>query len=220
MKNTMKNLFLLIAIAVLCFTVVIGANASDENTEPHKHEYESIATDYDCESFGRVEYRCNLCGDSYTESIPASGHQDNDYDGACDYCGGIFAGDYLYKFAKITETGYYDYSDEPTDAVMIFNYIGNSTSVVTPTELDGYKVIGIGGGAFAGSSIEEVTISSSIEVVGSLAFECCIYLEKVVFESCKEIYGGAFGSCLSLKEVELPENLQIIYPAAFMGCFS
>lgn len=215
----MKKLFLLVSLLILCFSVSISAIASDETTTNHEHIYE-VSVEQHCDTLDKATYTCSICNNSYTEDIASSGHEDNDLDGDCDYCDGIFANDYLYRFAKITETGYYDYSDEPTETVIISGYIGNETTIVTPFDIDGYKVIGIGAGAFFSEPIKEVTISSGVEVISLGAFSSCLQLEKVVIESCEEIYPGAFMSCLALKEVKLPENLKVIDLGAFMSCLS
>ena len=38
------------------------------------HAYESVTTDATCTADGSITYHCTTCGDSYTETIPASGH--------------------------------------------------------------------------------------------------------------------------------------------------
>ena len=55
-----------------------------------QHQYEEAAgQDASCGEDGSVTYLCSLCGDSYTEVIPATGKHifDNDEDMICDECG-------------------------------------------------------------------------------------------------------------------------------------
>lgn len=48
----------------------------EESSEPHKHEYvllDSSVVEPTCKGDGEITYIC-VCGDSYTESVPAFGH--------------------------------------------------------------------------------------------------------------------------------------------------
>ena len=58
------------------------------------HDYTNIdIVEPTCTTNGSKTYTCAICGDSYTEVIPATGHKDGyydgNYDGVCDYCGEI-----------------------------------------------------------------------------------------------------------------------------------
>ena len=59
-------------------------------TDPldHTHAYVAETTKAaSCNVDGEISYTCSLCGDSYSESIPATGnHIDDDNDGYCDAC--------------------------------------------------------------------------------------------------------------------------------------
>ena len=57
--------------------------------EEHTHEYTStITTEPTCTTDGETTYTCSVCGDTYTEPIPATGnHVDTNNDGKCDTCG-------------------------------------------------------------------------------------------------------------------------------------
>lgn len=55
--------------------------------QKHIHDYHEYAKiDAKCTAIGFVTYTCS-CGDSYTETIPATGHTDSNADGVCDSCG-------------------------------------------------------------------------------------------------------------------------------------
>ena len=59
------------------------------------HQYTSVKTDATCTEDGSEVFTCTLCGDSYTETIKATGH--NYVDGTCTACGDTVAdlsGDY------------------------------------------------------------------------------------------------------------------------------
>ena len=60
-------------------------------TDPltHTHNYVAETTkEATCSEDGETTYTCSVCGDSYTETIPATGnHVDKNNDGKCDTCG-------------------------------------------------------------------------------------------------------------------------------------
>ena len=73
-----------------CFTIAAGAwnNANGTwSTYTCVHSYtEKITTEPGCDTAGVKTFTCSKCGDSYTEEIPASGH--NYVGGTCSVCGG------------------------------------------------------------------------------------------------------------------------------------
>lgn len=57
------------------------------------------------------------------------------------------------------------------DTVYIIRYSGNETNLTIPSEIDGYIVTEIGGGAFCGNtSLKNVTIPDSVSYIGGYAF--------------------------------------------------
>lgn len=54
----------------------------------HTHTYTAaVTTEPTCTADGETTYTCSVCGDTYTEPIPATGeHEDADNDGKCDTC--------------------------------------------------------------------------------------------------------------------------------------
>ena len=71
-------------------------NACDTNcnlcneTRDTKHSYKATVINPTCNTDGSTTYTCRHCGDSYTESIPATGHTyDNACDADCNVCGAI-----------------------------------------------------------------------------------------------------------------------------------
>ncbi|MBQ5890215.1 MAG: hypothetical protein IIW73_04605, partial [Clostridia bacterium] len=72
-----------IAIDARCYDTVYEMNVVDGDVHVHEYTVES-KTDATCTEDGIIVYTC-ACGDSYTETIPALGH---DYvDGSCGNCG-------------------------------------------------------------------------------------------------------------------------------------
>ena len=51
------------------------------------HAYAVVSkTDATCTDEGETNYKCTLCGATYSETIPALEHVDKDNDGICDVC--------------------------------------------------------------------------------------------------------------------------------------
>lgn len=56
--------------------VTVQQEEQSDSSEPHKHEYvllDSATVDPTCKGDGEITYIC-VCGDGYTESVPAFGH--------------------------------------------------------------------------------------------------------------------------------------------------
>ena len=89
MDNCFKR-FLSLVMAVLMVVSYVPAEAFateivEVDSTVHEHTYEeSIIAEATCTQAGTVSYTCS-CEDSYTEEIPANGH--DFVDGACTVCG-------------------------------------------------------------------------------------------------------------------------------------
>lgn len=92
------------------------------------------------------------------------------------------------------------------------------------------------------SVLEEVQLPSTLEIIGTSAFEECISLESIniplkvtkleknTFKKCSKLSNidlhedlqiigiGAFEGCSSLEDINLPSNLTVIGTKAFRGC--
>ena len=92
--------------------------------------------------------------------------------------------------------------------------------VTIPETVNGYKVIGIGTGAFDDCrSLTAVSIPNSIEYIGSSAFYGCYGLKSITIPlGVKSIWGSAFYNCKNLKVISLPKSLNSIDGHAFYGC--
>jgi len=97
-----------------------------------------------------------------------------------------------------------------------------SGEIVIPSEYNGYPVLAIADGGFAGcTKITGVTISDGVASIGANAFSLCSSLEKVELgEKVTEIGYSAFKQCEALKEIVIPENsrLEFIGESAFENC--
>ena len=94
-----------------------------------------------------------------------------------------------------------------------------------PADLSTYTipsgVVTIGANVFSNcSSLNEIIISDSVEIIGSGAFYGSRLYTVVMPDSVCYIRDGAFQDCSELRSIELPENLQEISSQAFRNCDS
>lgn len=200
-KRTQKNALLSLP-ALLCFAL-IGLSACS-----HTHSYEVSATKAaTCTEDGTTTYTCTGCGESYSETLPALGH---DYvGGACARCG----------LAEIPE-GYsvgLDYellSNGSYALVGIGNFAGEAL-VLSPS-YRGAAVTEIGEGALSGSEIVSAVLPDSVRTIGKNAFSGCASLSSVTLpKSLTNLGEGAFANCTALEEIALPETLTSLGEGAF-----
>lgn len=85
----------------------------------------------------------------------------------------------------------------------------------------GEGITSIGGYAFCGSNLKQITIPTGVTVIGGCAFQDCKSLEVVVLpEGLNEIRVGAFFNCTSLKSINIPESVSNFGSTVFYGCQS
>lgn len=91
----------------------------------HRHNYTATITkEPTCTEAGEKTYTCG-CGDSYTEEIPAKGH--NYVDGTCINCGKTS----LYEVAPETAYSNWDYTlDEENNIITLNYYVGSESDVI------------------------------------------------------------------------------------------
>ncbi len=129
------------------------------------------------------------------------------------------------------------------DKVVLSNYYGNSSVVVTPTTFNGKKVEIIGAACFRGNNnitsitisdgikiietyglaetenLINITLANSIEVLGEYSLRGCINLENIILPtSLKHIEYAAFNMCSKLKEMIIPSGVESIGGYAFAWC--
>lgn len=118
---------------------------------------------------------------------------------------------------------------EDGQSVYISKYIGTSTHVVIPEEIDGLPVISLKGtfenghivsGVFENSDIETVVMPDSIVAVGMRTFKDCKNLTEVAFSSkCNRVIDWAFENCVKLETLDLSgTEITLINNYAFAGC--
>ena len=88
----------------------VGELKIETEPEPHTHTYTAtVTTPATCTEPGVMTYTCADGDDTYTETIPATGHVDDNNDGHCDACGEQMTGGDHCKFCgKIHNGGFFD----------------------------------------------------------------------------------------------------------------
>ena len=116
----------------------------------------------------------------------------------------------------------FEYEDNEDGGISITNYVGTSTEVVIPSEINGKDVTEIGGYAFSNNkSITYVSVPDTVLSIFIYAFENCSSLKKVrLSQNLETIYGRAFYNCTNLSEIIFPDSLTSIAPEAFTNCSS
>ena len=106
------------------------------------------------------------------------------------------------------------------DGVKLSVYFGASSTIVTPTTLNGFPVTAIGNSLFyVNEFINEVVISDGVTSIGDDAFYECTALSSVsIPDSVTSIGSAAFFDCVSLENLNLPAGLKTIEPLTFFGC--
>lgn len=124
----------------------------------------------------------------------------------------------------------------------ILNYIGTSTEVVIPKQIDGVDVIMLGANSFMGKNITYLQTSDPLKIIGSQAFLNCTSLSTVEFLNTEDLYinaraflnsgitnlilnvsaswiaDNAFENCTALETVSIAEGLRGMSNYVFSGC--
>ena len=112
------------------------------------------------------------------------------------------------------ESGDFTYSIEDL-GLEITGYTGKNSSVIIPSNIDGYKVASIGRYAFENNeNINSVTIPYGVIYIGDSAFANCWNLTNVsIPDSVTSIDKDAFYNCSNLESISFPESIEF-----FVGC--
>ena len=198
----------------------------------HTHNYvESITKAATCTDTGVKTLTCD-CGDTYTETIPATGH--NYENGTCTECGAKDP-DYVSEEAGLydadgkllctwEESGIdvtkdytsstYKNSGTPYDKLK-YDY-RQATKVVIPN-----GVSKIGNYAFHECELTDIIIPDSVSSIGESAFMYCSKLTNVTLsDNIANISNQAFRGCRSLANISIPQNVSTIGDNAFNACSS
>lgn len=118
-----------------------------------------------------------------------------------------------------TPAKYFEYK-EVDGYIIVMSYTGTDGNVVIPSEIDGKKVMALGGKIFfCNEFVTSVELPDTIVEIPTYAFYKCTNLEKVVIpEGIKFIGMHAFEECTSLTTVQIPDSVVTIGDFAFCKC--
>lgn len=137
--------------------------------------------------------------------------------------------------ARSATYGDYTYQVLADGTAEITGYTGSATELVIPSEMDGYRVTGIGDNAFfLSTSLKSVTIPDSVTSIGASAFSRCDSLTKIAVDIKNPIYYSENGILFSKdrttlfkypngkidKSYVIPESVTSIGENAFYDCES
>lgn len=143
-------------------------------------------------------------------------------------------------------SGDYKYTFRYDGTVAIAAYLGTSSSLDIPSQINGSSVTEISWGAFRNfkeltdikipetiktigdssfygcTGIVDLVVPSSVSKIGANAFYSCTSLETVDITETTilSVEKYSFNRCSSLKNIKLPETVQAIGEYAFYGCSS
>ena len=110
----------------------------------HEHKYtEKVTKEPTCTEEGEKTYTCD-CGDSYTEKIPAKGH--NYIDGECEHCGDKDPNAHKHVWEENTDIVEWTSNDKASSSIKQtgntwrFNYSANQYAIITLSRTWGVTV--------------------------------------------------------------------------------
>lgn len=104
----------------------------------------------------------------------------------------------------------------------ITRYNGSATEVVIPRKIDGYRVKGIGQGAFYNNDkVVSITVPYGVSYIDKNVFWECDNLESISLPDTVERIGeGTFWACPKLKSIRIPFKVTKLEPYTFAECKS
>ena len=97
-------------------------------------------------------------------------------------------------------------------------YKGNQKKVTIPSEYKGKKIVGIKSNAFENSSIESITIPSTVENIGDYAFYKCDALQTVTLSEGLKVIGCFAFAETSISTITIPSTVEGIVSDTFKNC--
>ena len=182
-----------------------------EQTKPAgcSHQYQLTTTRMpSCTTEGVNTYTCSRCGDSYQNTLSATGHSyqaptcllpqvctvcnatgtaalGHSYqNGSCSRCGKADPSDprmvYEYREARANDPLIYGTWDPKTDIIITgIKQTAEDGIYEVPSYIGGKRVVGILSLAFSGADARKVTLADTIFYVGQNAFSGCFNLEAL-----------------------------------------
>ena len=143
----------------------------------------------------------------------------------------------------------FEYKILDDGTIEITKYIGSTSYIDFPSEIDGHTISSIGASAFEGSSklqkiyyfnetsvtvigdcafkectaLKYIDIPESLTSIGDSAFEGCSSMEKAYYldsSAVTSIGKRAFFGCTALKYIDIPAGLTTVHESSFEGCTS
>lgn len=112
-------------------------------------------------------------------------------------------------------SGDFSYMILDDGTVCVTSYLGESTDVDIPAQIDGKNVSAIGAEIFwYNKELTSVNLPETVEFIGARAFQGCTGLTEIKLpDSIHEIGDACFHECSNLTEINVPANL--VYVGAF-----
>ena len=132
-----------------------------------------------------------------------------DENNTCELCGYVTTGlFFLYDVLEKTYT--------------VTGYNGTDTVVVIPAVHQGYPVVAVAANAFkSNTTIQSVTVPSSVKSLGTDAFRYCSALTTVTLaEGLESIGYQCFHQCTSLAAIRIPASVTTLGESVFHSCSS
>lgn len=185
-------------------------NIDSQEFESCPHDYETTTT-ANCTTAGTTTHTCKLCGKSYSEEVPATGHVFNNHPMSCSVC----------------NTGFANFSFTPSsyDSMMGTTTATDAVVNIPQTFVSGgknYKTTYISNYAFQRNKvISSVVIPEGTTGIGCYVFAECTSLKTIVVPNTVTSIGGCtFEGCTSLESVVLSGSITKIDVQLFKGCTS
>ena len=210
----------------------------------HKWNSGKVVVEATCKTVGKIQYECDICGQTKMEDTAFSGHQWGDWvkissatalqpekqQRKCRVCNktetksvGVKL-DVAKKGDTFTLNGYNYIITKVASTVSFTGIKGSKTTLTIPATVkyDGktYKVTEVSSAALKNNkNVKTIKLGSNIKTISSYAFSFCAKLEKVTIGSgVKTIGKGAFNGCKKLKSVAIGKNVTKIEASAFYKC--
>ncbi len=115
--------------------------------------------------------------------------------------------------------------DKTTETYTVVGCTESTTEIKIPDKFNGVRITSIGERAFMGNErLTSITIPSTVESIGGVAFDSCTELKTVIFEgfdessALTELPSGVFNKCGKLASVDIPDSVKVIGYRAFSEC--
>ena len=107
------------------------------------------------------------------------------------------------------------------EKLILTKYTGSETDLQVPNKISGKQVIAIGEYCFRScSSIQTITLPSSVKQIEDGAFWGCNSLEHISLDRVAHLGYGVFQGCIKLRTVIIGLPISTLEPYTFLGCAS